>query len=102
MKVEISAPLLTSKSYPLSVESACHIGLIFTGTRAFLAVGYANLTRFASAPNEVHAVVRRVRTDAVADLDLRLDPAAARATSGQAITGWGKQGAPSGRATGAD
>jgi hypothetical protein len=47
--VETSVPLLTSRSYPLSVESACHRRRIFTVTRAFLAVGYASLarTRFA-------------------------------------------------------
>src|SRR5215204_4858095 len=38
-------PVPNVQSYPLSVESACHIGLIFTVTRAFLAVGYAILTR---------------------------------------------------------
>jgi hypothetical protein len=47
--VETSAPLLTRRSYPLSVEGACHRRLIFTVTSAFLAVGYAILagTRFA-------------------------------------------------------
>ena len=43
--METSVPLLTCRSYPLSVESACHIGLIFTVTRAFLAVAYAILVR---------------------------------------------------------
>jgi len=43
--VETSAPLLTSRSYPLSVEGAYHRGRTFTVTRAFLAVGYAILTR---------------------------------------------------------
>jgi hypothetical protein len=47
--VETSVPLLTSRSYLLSVEGACHRRRIFTDTRAFLAVGYAILvrTRFA-------------------------------------------------------
>ena len=45
--METSIPLPTSRSYPLSVESAFHRQGIFTGTWAFLAVGYAILTRFA-------------------------------------------------------
>ena len=44
--VETSVPLLTSRSYLLSVEGACHRRRIFTVTRAFLAVWYANLARF--------------------------------------------------------
>ena len=43
--METSVPLLTSRSYPLSVEGACHRRRIFTVTRAFLAVGYAILAR---------------------------------------------------------
>jgi hypothetical protein len=39
--VETSFPLLTSRSYPLSVEGACHRQRIFSVSRAFLAVGYA-------------------------------------------------------------
>jgi hypothetical protein len=39
--VETSIPLPTSRSYPLSVESASHRRRIFTIARAFLAVGYA-------------------------------------------------------------
>ena len=42
--METSVPLLTSKSYPLSVEGACHRRRIFTVTRAFFA-GYAILVR---------------------------------------------------------
>ena len=45
--VETSVPLLTCRSYPLSVEGACHRRRIFTVTRAFLAVGYGILARFA-------------------------------------------------------
>jgi hypothetical protein len=45
--VETSIPLPTSRSYPLSVERAYHRRHIFTGTWAFLTVGYAILTRFA-------------------------------------------------------
>jgi hypothetical protein len=45
--VETSVPLLTSRSYPLAVEGACHRRRIFTVTRAFLAVLCAILTRFA-------------------------------------------------------
>ena len=40
-KEETSVPLLTSRSYPLSVEGARHRRRIFTIARAFLAVGYA-------------------------------------------------------------
>jgi hypothetical protein len=43
--VETSVPLLMCRSYPLSVESACHRRRISTVTRAFLAVGYAILAR---------------------------------------------------------
>jgi hypothetical protein len=43
--VETSVPLLTSRSYPLSVESAYHRRRNFTVTRAFLAVRYAILAR---------------------------------------------------------
>jgi hypothetical protein len=43
--VETSVPLLTSRSYPLSVQGACYRRRIFTVTRAFLAVGYAILAR---------------------------------------------------------
>jgi hypothetical protein len=42
--METSFPLLTSRSYPLSVEGACHRRRIFTVTRAFLAVGHAIFT----------------------------------------------------------
>jgi hypothetical protein len=47
--VETSIPLLTCRSYPLSVEVAYCRRRIFTVTRAFLAGGYAILvrTRFA-------------------------------------------------------
>jgi hypothetical protein len=47
--VETSVPLLTCRSYPLSVEDAYCRRRIFTVTRAFLAVAYAILvrTRFA-------------------------------------------------------
>jgi hypothetical protein len=44
--VETSAPPLTCRSYPLSVEGACHRGHIFTVTRAFLAVGHAIFALF--------------------------------------------------------
>jgi hypothetical protein len=43
--VETSIPLPTSRSYPLSVESAFHRRRIFTVTRVYLAVGYTTLTR---------------------------------------------------------
>ena len=47
--METSIPLLTCRSYPLSVEVAYCRRRIFTVTRAFLAVAYAILvrTRFA-------------------------------------------------------
>ena len=47
--METSFPLLTCRSYPLSVEGACHRRRIFSVIRAFLAVEYAILvrTRFA-------------------------------------------------------
>ena len=43
--MKTSVPLLTSRSYPLSVEGAYHRRRILTVTRAFLAVGYAILVR---------------------------------------------------------
>jgi hypothetical protein len=43
--VETSVPLLTCRSYPLSVEDAYCRRRIFTVTRAFLAGGYAILAR---------------------------------------------------------
>ena len=47
--METSVPLLMCRSYPLSVEDACHRRRISTVTQAFLAVAYAILvrTRFA-------------------------------------------------------
>jgi hypothetical protein len=43
--VETSLPLLTCRSYPLSVEDAYCRRRIFTVTQAFVAVAYAILAR---------------------------------------------------------